>query len=256
MTDVGTWRWAERTGGRMSRLDQLNQIRQAAAARLGTIVRRSRSFGTSRAAIELPSPPDSALARAADEAVRELSSAALHAHCVRTWLFASAFAELDGIGHDPELLYLASVMHDVGLAEPYDGRDPTAHCFAVEGARGASALICEHGGSPELAGRAAEAISLHLNVNVDLEAGVEAHLLSRGVSVDAIGRYLNELPPQMVADVVAQWPRGDLVEELRPATRRQAGMRPRSRIALLNRIGFAGLVASNPLERDLEDLRG
>jgi hypothetical protein len=45
------------------------------------------------------------------------------------------------VAHDPELLYLACVLHDLGLTSAHDGHDAKAACFAVEGARAAHRLL-------------------------------------------------------------------------------------------------------------------
>jgi len=245
LTDVGTWTWAERTDGRLGRLDRAELIRQGVLARLSRLTARwERPLPA-----DLPQPPDSALARDADERVRELSSPALYGHCLRTWAFAALFAQRDRVAHDAELLYLACVLHDLGLTEAHDCRDAGSECFAVEGARAARDLLGAHGEEEERAGRVAEAISLHLNISVPERLGAEASLLSKGVMLDVVGRRVRKLPPAAVSGVVARWPRDGSGAALLAATRRQAQARPRSRAALLHRLGFTDLVAANPLDR-------
>jgi len=250
MSDVGTWAWAQRTDGRLGRRDRATLIGQGVRAQLARwpSAWRGALLGE-RVALEPPVAPDSALALAAEERVRELSSPQLHAHCLRTWMFAALFAARDRVEHDAELLYLACVLHDLGLTEPHDRGDPTAACFAVEGARAAHAFVCSHGAPADRAHTVAEAISLHLNVTVPARLGAEAHLLGKGVALDVVGRRLNHLPRAAVAGVDARWPRDGLVETLVPVTRRQAEIRPQSRSALLHRLGFAKLVRGNPLAR-------
>ena len=190
-TDVGTWAWAERTGGRLSRWDRAELVRQGVLARVSRLTARwERPLPA-----ELPQPPDSALAREADERVRELSSPALYGYCMRTWAFAALFAQRDRVAHDPELLYLACVLHDLGLTDAHDCLDPGSACFAVEGARAACDLLRAHGEKEGRVRRVAEAISLHLNISVPDRLGAEASLLSKGVMLDVVGRRLRKLPP-------------------------------------------------------------
>jgi hypothetical protein len=198
--------------------------------------------------MELPAPPDSALARSADELVRELSNPELYAHCLRTWAFSAMFAARGKIEHDAELLYLACVLHDLGLTAVHDRADPTARCFGVEGARAAHALICGSGESESRARAVAEAITLHLNVTVPASMGAEAHLLSKGVSLDTIGRRLHQLPLASVRSVDARWPRKGFTEYLVSATNRQAEIRTQSRSALLRQLGLPALLRANPLD--------
>jgi hypothetical protein len=248
MSSVGTWAWASQTGGRLRRRDRAELLRQGVLARLSRAPPcLQRSLGES-ISLELPTPPDSALARLADERVRELSTPELYAHCMRTWAFATMFAARDGVRYDSELLYLACSLHDLGLTRAHDRADPTAQCFAVEGARAAHELICAHENAQSRARIVAEAITLHLNVTVPARMGAEAQLLSKGVSLDTIGRRLHRLPRASVQDVAQRWPRDGSCEQLLAATKRQAEIRPQSRSAFLQRLGFAQLLRANPLD--------
>jgi hypothetical protein len=249
MTYVGTWDWALETEGSLRRQDRIRLIGQGISARLTRIPSqwRSRLFGES-ASLALPAPPDSSLAREAEERVREQSSPALYGHCVRTWAFAELFAQRDRVKHDGELLYLACMLHDLGLTEKHWGSDARAKCFAIEGARAAHSLVHGHGASEERARKVAEAISLHLNVTVPARLGIEAQLLSKGVSLDVVGRRLHQLPAPTVQSVDARWPRDGFARELAAATTEQAQLRPRSRSALLHKLGFVKLIDGNPLE--------
>jgi hypothetical protein len=249
MSYVGTWDWALETEGTLRRQDRIRLISQGVSARLERIPSqwRSKIFGE-HASLRLPDPPGSALAREAEECVRELSSPALYGHCARTWAFAELFSQRDRVKHDAELLYLACMLHDLGLTEKHWGRDTHARCFAVEGARAAHALVHAGGASEERARKVAEAISLHLNVNVPARLGAEAHLLSKGVSLDVVGRRLHQIAPPATLEVNKRWPRDGFASELATSTTKQAQMRPGSRSALLHKLGFVKLIDGNPLE--------
>lgn len=245
---VGTWAWAEATDGRLRRRDQIELLRQGVLARLGGLV-AARRTAPSGPAIEIPDPPDSALARSAEECARELSTPELYAHCLRTWAFAEIFAASEKTRHDPELLYVACLLHDLGLTPAHDQVEPAAQCFAVEGARAAHERICGWGGGEDRALRVAEAITLHLNINVPARMGVEAQLLSKGVSLDTVGRRLHRLPQGSARGVDSQWPRDGFAEQLVAVTSRQAEIRPGSRSEFLHRLGFPQLLLANPLRQ-------
>lgn len=250
MSTVGTWAWATETHGRLRRRDQAHLLRQAVVARLALLPGPwRRALLADGASVTLPDPPDSKLARLAEERVREFSTPALHAHCLRTWMFAVLFARRDRIDHDEELLYLACVLHDLGLTDGHDRRDPTAACFGVEGARAAHDLLCRNGQPEHRARKVAEAISLHLNVTVPARLGAEAHLLSKGVSLDAVGRGAHRLTGPAVLEVIERLPRDGLGQYIVSAMGKQARARPESRAAFLDRLGFAQLVLANPLDR-------
>lgn len=87
-----------------------------------------------------------------------------------------------------------------------------------------------------------------MNISVPTRLGAEAHLLSRGVSLDTVGRGAGGLPRPALHGVAERWPREALAGQLDAVTRKQAQMRPESRAALLHRLGFSGLLHANPLE--------
>jgi hypothetical protein len=250
MSQVGSWEWAQRTGGRLGRADRAELLRQGVLAQLSRLpAAMRRRFVRNTSSVSLPDPPDTALAKEAEERVRELSKPALYGHCLRTWAFAALFAKRDRVDHDEELLYLACVLHDLGLTKAHDGRDPSAACFAVEGARAAHTLLCAQQAPEDRARTVAEAISLHLNIHVPERYGPEAVLLSKGVMLDVVGRRIERLPEAAVSEVAVKWPRGGSGELLLADTKRQAKLRPQSRAALLHGLGFTRLVSANPLDR-------
>jgi HD domain len=236
---VGTTEWAERTGGRLRRRDQLDQTWKAVRAQVR--IRLGKGGGERvEAHVEVAeSPPDSAFARAALECCRDLSSEALTAHCLRTWLLGDLIAQVEGLEHDPELFFAATALHDLGLTEAHWCAG--SECFAVDGAR-AAAELADREGYPKAASLA-EAISLHLNVEVPVEMGAEAHLLAAGAACDVVGARASELSASARAEVVRMHPRDGFAAELTETIERQATARPRSRIGLLWRLGFKGFIA-------------
>lgn len=250
MSTVGSWEWAQRTGGTLGRADRAALIRQGISARVSNLPARwRRQLSDADANLIFPVAPDTALARAAEEHVRDAASPTLYGHCLRTWAFAELFAQLDRVDHDAELLYAACVLHDVGITASYEGKDPTARCFAVEGARAARAFAVGHGAVAERADTIAEAISLHLNINVADKYGPIATLLSKGVMLDVVGRRVEQVPPGPITDITSMWPREGSGALLLADTKRQAQKRPQSRAALLHKLGFTALVSDNPLDQ-------
>lgn len=245
-TGVGGWRWASRTGGRLRRRDELDQLLRVARSRIGPRTRRLAASLGSRTGRGrgvpvdwrvAQSPPDSAFARAALAAAREASSDILLGHCMRTWLWADLVAQADRVRHDPELLYAACILHDLGLtAANWCHR---SECFGVEGGLAAYDLATAHG-YPH-ARTLAEAIMFHLNVEVPLALGAEAHLLRAAAAMDLLGQRARMLPGHVVIEVLARHPRDGFAAEIDQLSARQAAARPRSRIALLRRLGLADL---------------
>src|SRR3954454_6517871 len=65
-------------------------------------------------------PAPTAATRAAREVVGRYSSAALVNHCERSYLWSAALGRLSNVAFDSELLYVASMLHDLGLVDAFD----------------------------------------------------------------------------------------------------------------------------------------
>jgi HD-GYP domain-containing protein (c-di-GMP phosphodiesterase class II) len=61
--------------------------------------------------------PDSRLALEVMELAREASTPALFRHVLRTYLFAELVGRHMEMRYEPELLYIAAVLHDFGLTD-------------------------------------------------------------------------------------------------------------------------------------------
>src|SRR5262249_5294937 len=77
--------------------------------------------------------PDTPLIASAIKYARENSEIYLFNHVMRSWLFAVSLAQLHQATYDGEVLAVATLLHDIGLAEAFDG--PLR--FEVEGANAA-----------------------------------------------------------------------------------------------------------------------
>src|SRR3954451_10055862 len=58
--------------------------------------------------------------RAAREVVGRFSSLAMVNHCLRSYLWSAALGRLTDVDYDAELLYVAAMLHDLGLADAFD----------------------------------------------------------------------------------------------------------------------------------------
>ncbi|MGW1617290.1 HD domain-containing protein [Streptomyces sp. NPDC002285] len=173
---------------------------------------------------------------------------ALLAHCLRSWLLGDLIAQLDQIAFDPELLYIACLLHDLALTESHR---PTARdrCFAVHGGTVARDLLADWGAEPAFAEQVAEAITLHMNAQVPVGRGAEAHLLHDAAHLDVVGTRLTEIPRSALRSVVRAHPRQGFAAEFGRLMKHEAATRPRSRAALGWRMGMRLPLHCNPLDR-------
>lgn len=124
------------------------------------------------------------MAEAALSAVRTSESPSIANHSVRTFFFAQLIAAhegcLDDAAYDRDLLFAATVMHDLGLGALAHGGDR----FEVEGADLAAAVLREHGVPDRDVDRVWEAIVLHTSAGIAERRGLLAYLTRRGVGID------------------------------------------------------------------------
>jgi hypothetical protein len=194
--------------------------------------------------------PDTATARAALDVVTTYSSPALVNHCRRSYVWAALHAADRGIGFDAELLYVAAMLHDIGLEPEFD-----SHTVPFEDAGGHVAWVFGAGaGWPrERRQRAAEIIVRHMWDAVDAAADPEGYLLELATGLDISGRHPEWWPPDIRADVVRELPRLGLREAFLLCFQEQARRKPASSAARAMASGIADRLAANVLDGDGSD---
>ena len=157
---------------------------------------------SARLAVSVPvGAPDSELCQRATALVADLSPPFLFNHCARSFLFADAIGKRDRLQYDRELLYLAVILHDLGLTERYLAADQR---FEVEGADRARAFLVDHGLPEEKADLVWDAIALNTTFGIALRKGPETALAHRGVTADFLG---TDVDAERIAQIVGEYPR-------------------------------------------------
>ncbi|MER7000555.1 HD domain-containing protein [Streptomyces sp. NPDC000410] len=198
---------------------------------------------TSLEALTVPAAPGTAACAAALEVATAYCSPALLNHSVRSYVWASAYAADQGIEHDAELLYVAALLHDIGLVAEFD-----SHTVAFDEAGGHVAWVFGAGaGWPvERRQRLSEVIVRHMWDSVDVREDPEGHLLERATGVDISGRNADDFTAAFRAEVLARYPREGLADEFLACFRDQAARKPESSPAASVRGGLAERVLANP----------
>lgn len=240
LSDVGTLAWARRSGGRISSRDRMEILRQ------GIVLKWRKWRAQNAAAAPFPADlaaivvPDSAAARRAELELAETSPDYLVNHGYRCYIWAALLAQARGLRFDPELMYVAALLHDVGLTA---AGDMGTECFAVDGALYMEGFGARAGWSVQRAERAAEALSLHINPLVPPHHGAEAHLLNAATVLDVAGLGKGVLPVPVRQEVLGRYPRLNLAREIASDVREQAEIRPCCRMHyLVRKFGFAELI--------------
>jgi len=193
------------------------------------------------------------LVRAATAWAEEVHEPWLLRHSLRTWVFGHLLGQLDGIDSDPEALYLACLLHDVGVTAayrvPHGDIGEGCRCFAVHGAHVSEEKLLELGASPLLASEVADAIGLHLNASVSVESGAAAHLVNQGAALDVVGVRASDVGRKLIGEVLARYDRDGFSAELLTVVRGEYVERPTSRMASFFGIGMGPAIRLNPLNR-------
>ena len=191
--------------------------------------------------------PDTLAARGALSLAREYQSAAITAHALRSWLWAEAFARVDGItGIDHELLYVSALLHDIGTVTEFDN-----HTISYEHAGGhiGVALTAGAGWPTARRRRVLEVIVRHNWPSVDPDLDAEGYLLETATALDISGARPDALPAEFVREVLAVHPRGSLAAEFGACVTDQAARKPDTAARRLVDGGVVRKLAANPLER-------
>jgi HD domain-containing protein len=235
---VGRLDWARRTGGLLNRRERARLAAQAIAAQLKLVPARLRyRIGVGEdlvtAAPEDLEGPDSAICRQAEELLQDLRPPQIVGHSYRTFCWARILARRDQVEHDAEILYVAALLHDLGLAAPNGGK---ARCFTLVGAERAVQLASEAGWSAPSQLAVGEAITLHMNASVAADEGPEAHLLTAGAQLDVTGARYWELSSVAREVVLTRYPRNSAKEALARFFREEARSNPNTRAAVYDRL--------------------
>lgn len=147
--------------------------------------------------------PDTPLVTRAIAYAREHCEPYLFNHVMRSWLFAVILADLRKSLHDAEVLAVATVLHDLGLAKVFNG--PLR--FEVEGANAARAFARNEGIDDRRAQLIWDGVALHSTPSIRLHKEAEVALCTSGIGIDWGGWGYESVPEARMAAIVEAFPR-------------------------------------------------
>jgi len=100
---------------------------------------------------------DSKIATEATKLAQEASPPFLFNHAARTFLFGALTGKASGLKVDHELLYIACILHDIGLTEQFVGDLP----FEIQGAQAARRFLEAHGLAKDKSAIVWDGIAMH-----------------------------------------------------------------------------------------------
>jgi hypothetical protein len=150
--------------------------------------------------------PDSRLARAITELIRDTESDLLYRHSVRVYYWGALSGKRQGLRFDPELLYAAAMFHDIGITPHYHGSQLR---FEVDGANAARDFLRGHGIAPSDIDKVWLAVALHTTPGIPEHMHPEVALVQTGAGMDMAGRGFETFTEEERAAVLAAWPHGE-----------------------------------------------
>jgi len=145
---------------------------------------------------------DSEIARLATDLSRSVSPPYLFNHAIRTFLFGSLVGRALGQKFDEEVLYLASILHDLGLTERFEGDSP----FESQGAEAAKHFLEEHAYAANKIGIVWDGIAMHASA-IGQYKQPEIALVGAGAGADVIEPDSSQIKKNAVDEIVKAFPR-------------------------------------------------
>lgn len=148
--------------------------------------------------------PDSGIARAATQLVRDTEDDLLFHHSRRVFFWGALTGERRSLKYDPELLYLGAMFHDMGLTRAHASADLR---FEVDGANAARDFMASYGVAERDIEDVWTAIALHTTPGIPEHMRPTVALVTAGVEMDVLGIAYRDFTQEQRDQVCACHPR-------------------------------------------------
>ena len=160
--------------------------------------------------VEGVSIPDSSLAHAITQLVRDTESALLFHHSSRVYYWGALAGKRRALKFDPELLYAGAMFHDMGLTPAHSSADER---FEVDGANVARDFLRRRGIGQQDIDTVWTAIALHTTPGIPQHMHPVVALVTAGVEMDVLGVAYAEYSDAEREAVVHAHPRTEHFKE-------------------------------------------
>ena len=148
--------------------------------------------------------PDSSLARAVTEFIRDTETELLFNHSSRVYQFGALAGVHRGLTFDRALLYAGAMFHDLGLMPDHSS---TAERFEVDGANAAREFLKAHGVPEADVYTVWTAIALHTTPGIPVHMHPVVALVTAGVEMDVLGLTYEQYSAREREAIVSSYPR-------------------------------------------------
>jgi hypothetical protein len=236
-----TCAWAEATGGALDPAQRRRVLRAIARGYLDVGVGLASRPMRRPVPVAIPTAPDSKLAREAESAARE-QGIALAGHGYRTWLLGHALACQDRQVLDPELFYVAALLHDAGIVRVVTGED-----FTIRSARVVSEVVARvRPDDSSLATSLGDSVVAHATPGLSADIDPIGFYVQVGAMADLAALRRWDLPRGYTGSAYRAHPANDVFGVVAAAISAEARAVPRGRFAMLRRSGMSLMVRFSP----------
>jgi hypothetical protein len=146
---------------------------------------------------------DTPLIGRAMDLARTHSEPFLFNHAVRSWLFAVRLGQAQGISHDPEVVAVGTLLHDLGLTTGFTG----PRRFEIEGADAARVFARREGLDDRRVQLIWDTVALNSTPSIAQYKETEVALCTAGIALDFGGPQYDRIPPAEMEAIIAAYPR-------------------------------------------------
>jgi len=179
--------------------------------------------GTSRVVGGITVVETPLISRALDLA-RTHSEPFLFHHAVRSWLFAVRLGQLQGISHDPEVVAVGTLLHDLGLTSGFAG----PRRFEIEGADAARVFARGEGVDDRRVQLIWDTVALNSTPSIALYKEAEVALCTAGIALDFGGPQYDRIPRDEMKGILAAYPRLEMKRRFTDSVCRIVRTRPQT----------------------------
>ena len=147
--------------------------------------------------------PDTAMCKASMELARRVSPPFLFNHVMRSYAFGKLAGEQRRFDLDDELLFIGSVLHDLGLVEKFTREER----FEIDGADAAAEFLKDHDFPDKKIAVIWDAIAMHTTPSIPQRKRPEIALVQFGAGVDVGVIPVDLLGEELVAQTLEAYPR-------------------------------------------------
>lgn len=167
--------------------------------------------------------PDSPIITSALDYAKKYSEPALYNHAIRSWLFAVRLGQLQNVEHDPEVMAVGALLHDLSLTDHFSGGHRR---FEIEGADVARDFARGQGLDQRQVQLIWDTVALNSTPSIALYKEPEVALSTAGIGLDWGGFQYDQIPAAEMKSILAAYPRLGMKQSFTDAVCRIVKARP------------------------------